>query len=250
MKTLCITNQKGGVAKTTIALLLGQGLIRRGLRVVWIDTDPQGNLTYLAGASDENERNVLTAMLAPNTAMDAVSTAQWGDIIPATEELATQDWTRVSKRNQRLKEVVALLAPHYDYCILDTPPSLGTLTVAALTAADAVIIPALPDVLSLRGIRQLADTVVAVKEATNPSLTVAGIVITRYTKRRTDQRDLAKVLAQAAERLDTKVYTTRIRECVAVVKAQMCRTSIWDYAPQSIAVNDFDAWICEVTEND
>ncbi|MFI3271679.1 MAG: AAA family ATPase [Pseudomonadota bacterium] len=129
--------------------------------------------------------------------------------------------------------------PSYDYCIIDTPPALGILTINALTACDGVIIPAQADMFSLQGISQLHATIQTVKKYCNPSLAIYGIVLTRYNSRAIISRDVADMIQQTAGQLSTKLYAAKIRECTAIKEAQATRQSIFDYAPKSNACVDY-----------
>lgn len=251
MKTYAIINQKGGVGKSTTALSIGAGLISKGFSVLFIDLDAQGNLSYTVGADTAKGYNSLGILQRPETAPQEIQTTTQGDIIASTPALSGADMilTDVGKE-YKLKEALTAFKSNYDYCIIDTPPTLGIVTINALTACDKVIIPAQADVYSLQGISQLNNTVQTVKKYCNPALEVAGIVLTRYNNRAIIKREVAGILESTAEQLDTKLYKSYIRECTAVIESQATRNNIFSYAPKSNAAQDYAALINEILEDE
>lgn len=251
MITVAVTIQKGGDGKTTTAHALGAGLRRRGYRVLFVDTDPSGNLGRIleadkSGAVPETF-HVLTGRA---TAAEAVQHTPGGDLIASTLRLAgaEQDKTLSSiGREYRLRKALEPLSGSYDYCIIDTPPALGILTVNALTAADIVVIPAQADDLSLDAVESLSETIEAVRSYCNPGLRVGGILLTRYNGRTNVTRYLEELIAEAAERLGAKVYETRIRECSYLKETKTMRQDIYTYSPRSNAAKDYNAFVDEFT---
>ena len=149
-------------------------------------------------------------------------------------------------KEYRLKEAIAPVKRKYDYIIIDTPPALGIITTNALTASDTVIIPAQAEIHSIQGIALLSEAITAIKKYTNPALKIAGIVITRYNGRAILSKDMKENLHRTAELLKTKVFSTPIRECIAVKEAQALRQDIFTYAPRSNATKDYNAVIDEL----
>lgn len=249
MQIIAITNQKGGVAKTTTTLAIGAGLARKGHKVLFVDLDAQTNLSYVmeADATGLTGRTSLDVMEGRASASDAIQHTRHGDIIAASPALAGADavLTQVGKE-YRLKEALEPLAPMYDFILLDTPPALGILTVNALTACNGCIIPAQADIYSLQGISQLYNTLQTVKKYCNPSLKVLGILLTRFNSRAIISREAADMIGQAAEQMGSRLYTARIRECTAIKEAQACREDIFTYAPHSNAAADYAALIDEI----
>ena len=241
-----IINQKGGVGKSTTALAIGSGLSLKGYSVLYVDLDAQGNLSYTMGASTQGY-NAMGVLQRPDTARSEVQHTDQGDIIASSPALAGADAVITETgKEYRLKEALESLRGDYDYCIIDTPPALGILTVNALTACGGVIIPAQADIYSLQGISQLNNTLQTVKRYCNPDLTILGIVLTRYNGRAIIRREVAEMLEQTARGLNTKLYNSRIRECTALVEAQATKQNIYTYAPKSNAAADYKALVAEI----
>ncbi|CZE33331.1 sporulation initiation inhibitor Soj homolog [Streptococcus pneumoniae] len=248
MDVITIINQKGGVGKSTTALALGHGLMAEGHRVLFIDLDAQGNISYTLGG-DTSRYNALGVLQLPEIAQSEVQRTGLGDIIPSTPALSGADsiLTETGKE-YKLKEALDALSKtfEYDYVVIDTPPALGILTINALTASKYAIIPAQADIYSLQGITQLNNTIQVVKKYTNPDLKVLGITLTRYNARATLTRELTELLERTAKELDTKVFKTRIRENIAVKEAQAVRQNLYEYAPNSNASKDYQALTKEI----
>ena len=253
MKVIAVNNQKGGTGKTTTAAALGFALYHRGFNVLLIDLDAQGNLSYTVNA-EGGRYGIFGAMERPETVQQEIQPAcsdeKGGkiDIIPSTERLAIAEkiFTEIGKE-YKLKEALQNIdSSAYDYVIIDTPPALSILSINALAAADTVIIPAQADIYSLQGITQISSTISTVRKYCNSRLTIDGIVLTRYNSRTTISKDLAAALAQTAEKLSTKVYDTRIRECTAIKEAQALRKDIFVYAPKSNAAEDYKSLTNEI----
>lgn len=241
-----IINQKGGVGKSTTALAIGAGLSLKGYSVLYVDLDAQGNLSYTMGA-DTQGYNAMGVLQRPETAKAEVQHTDQGDIIASSPALAGADAVITETgKEYRLKEALESLRGIYDYCIIDTPPALGILTVNALTACSGVIIPAQADIYSLQGISQLNNTLQTVKRYCNPELSILGIVLTRYNGRAIIRREVAEMLEQTARGLNTKLYNSRIRECTALVEAQATKQNIYSYAPRSNAAADYKALVAEI----
>ena len=245
-KALAIINQKGGVGKSTTALAIGAGLSLKGYSVLFIDLDAQGNLSYTLGA-DTKGYNAMGVLERPETAKEEIQHTPQGDIIASSPKLAGADkLLEETGKGYRLKEALDSLQGAYDYIIVDTPPALGILTINALTACTGAIIPAQADIYSLQGIAQLNSTIETVKKYCNPSLSIMGIVLTRFNGRSIIRREVAEMLERTAEQLHTKLYTSKIRECTALVEAQATKQNIYSYAPRSNATADYKALVDEI----
>lgn len=242
LKTIVVGNQKGGVGKSTTVHALGAGLALRGWRVLYVDLDPQGNLSHTLRAQPGHTINqVLCGSLATQ---DAIQKVSGGDLIPSSPFLSGAD-IELRRREHQLHKTLATVAAHYDACVIDTPPALGALTVNALTAADCLLIPAQADAYSLQAISQLKLTMDAVKRHTNPSLRVTGILLTRYNARSVLSRDMHDMIVEAAHALGTSVFTTIIREGVAIREAQATQKDIFAYAPKSNTALDYALFVDE-----
>ena len=247
MKTIAIINQKGGVAKTSTAASIGAGLHRRGNKVLLIDLDPQRNLTYSMQAESVGALEIL---LHPGEIEARIQETPSGiDFIGAAERLAGAEGTFTQTgKEYRLKESLQHIEGKYDYCIIDTPPSVGLLTVNALTAASGCIIPAQPDIYSQQGIIQLKETIENVRTYCNPALKVYGILLTRWNGRTTIAKNFMERIEGEAAGLDTTLFNTKIRECVSLRESQAMQQSIFEYDPKSNAAADYDALIDEILE--
>ena len=249
-KAIAVINQKGGVGKSTTALAIGAGLSLKGYSVLFIDLDAQGNLSYTLGA-DTKGYNAMGVLERPETAKEEIQHTPQGDIIASSPKLAGADkLLEETGKEYRLKEALDSLQGAYDYIIVDTPPALGILTINALTACTGAIIPAQADIYSLQGIGQLNSTIETVKKYCNPSLSIMGIVITRFNGRSIIRREVAEMLEHTADQLHTKLYSSKIRECTALVEAQATKQNIYSYAPRSNATADYKALVDEIIKGE
>ena len=249
-KAIAVINQKGGVGKSTTALAIGAGLSLKGYSVLFIDLDAQGNLSYTLGA-DTKGYNAMGVLERPETAKEEIQHTPQGDIIASSPKLAGADkLLEETGKEYRLKEALDSLQGAYDYIIVDTPPALGILTINALTACTGAIIPAQADIYSLQGIGQLNSTIETVKKYCNPSLSIMGIVITRFNGRSIIRREVAEMLERTADQLHTKLYSSKIRECTALVEAQATKQNIYSYAPRSNATADYKALVDEIIKGE
>lgn len=245
-KTLAIINQKGGVGKSTTALMLAAGLTRKGYSVLIVDLDAQCDLTYTTGANMDGA-TALGVLTGEIKAQDAIQHTESGDLIPANKALAGADaFITDTGKEYRLKEALEPIAGRYDYVVVDTPPALGILTINALTACNSVIIPAQADIYSLQGIEQLAETMKPVKKYCNHDLSIEGILLTRYSPRSVLSREVAGLASQLAAKIGTKLFKTTIREAIAVKESQISQKSLYSYAPKAKVTEDFDRFIAEL----
>lgn len=249
MQTLTIAQRKGGTGKTTTAHAIGAALAARGDRVLFVDLDAQANLSYITNAGDAefNALDVLTGRAGAAEAAIPLKTIRGASIITATPRLAGTDATITgARREYRLADALAQIAGDFDYCIIDTPPALGALTVNALTASDRVIIPCLADVLSIQALAQIAETIGAIQATSNPRLQIAGILLTRYQPRQVLTRDAAQALNAAAAKIGARVFKTAIRETVSIREAQATATDVFTYSPRSAGATDYSQLIAEL----
>jgi len=251
-RIITIAQQKGGTGKTTTALAFGAGLAQRGHRVLFIDLDPQCNLTASLAFEGGGKTALDFLATGETAAIRTLSGIPGASIIPGDAMLAARDFSRESNLitprtpERTLKERIKTAARGFDRIVIDTPPGLGTLTVNALTAATAVVIPCLADVFSIMATRQIAQTIEAVKARANPALKVAGILLTRYSARQILSREIAETLAKTADAMGTRLLEARIRESLALREAQARKLPIFDYAPRSNGAKDYNQAIDEV----
>lgn len=254
MVTVAIVNQKGGVGKTTTAAHLAWGLARKKHKVLVIDLDPQGNLSYIMGA-----RNGITTPTVLDWLELSDNDYPWNkicqhlksgvDIIPANALLngAEAALAQLNKHNA-LERRLRTLKHEYEFCIIDCSPSVGELSVNAMFAADKLLVPMLEDNFSIDAINQLFNTVLEVncvrKGKGFPELTFNGFLITNSDKRRNTEEyvDNFNALAQAAE---STVYNVVIRSCSALKKIQECQSSIWEFNPRSNGAADYSTFVDE-----
>lgn len=242
-----IINQKGGVGKTTTAHALGAGIFMKGFKVLLLDLDAQGNLSHSLGAVLRGHMSTMDVLIKEISAEDAIVHGEGLTFIPSSPALAGADMLiSQTGKEYRLKEALEPILQYYDYIVIDTPPALGILTVNALTACTKAIIPAQADIYSLQGIGQLYGTIEAVRHYCNPNLKIMGILLTRYSPRSILTRDITNMIGQTAERLETVVYKTTIREAVAIKEAQAQQMDIFSYAPKGKATDDYRMFVEEV----
>lgn len=244
MRTIAIYNRKGGVGKTATAHAIGAGLSLRGYKTLFIDLDPQANLTYELGADEEAPITSMEVLGGEATAEDAIQHTEGGDIIAGSEYLTEAD--KDIEGAYRLRDALESIAGNYDYCIIDTPPALGIIAINALTASQSIIIPAGAGAHSLKGLKRLNETIEIIREHTNPELKVEGILVTLYRGGTTLAKDMRINLEEMAEQLNTKVFSTPIRENVDIAEAQTMQRDIFSYSPKSNGARDYNALIDEL----
>ena len=224
-RTIAIVNQKGGVAKTTTTLNLGAELEKAGNKVLLVDFDPQSSLTIALGQFDENIPSIADLMQLEIEDRDLLNKEDiminiYGmDLLPGSIVLASTELFLINAtcREQILKTVLAKYKKEYDYILIDCGPSLGMLTINALTAADSVIIPVEAEYLSAKGMELLLRSVVMTKRKLNPSLKIDGILITRVDKRNNLSGQIIKMVRDAYESLN--IFDSQIPERIAVGKS-------------------------------
>ena len=220
-RILAVTNQKGGVGKTTTSVNLAAGLVQSGMRVLLVDLDPQGNATMGSGIDKRNLETSIYQVLLGLATVDSVlrsSTVGGYDLIPANRDLAGAEVELVDleQRESRLKRALETVAERYDFILIDCPPALNLLTVNGLVAADAVMIPMQCEYYALEGLSDLVNTIKKIRQHLNPRLEIEGLLRTMYDPRNT----LAQhVSAQLQDHFGDKVYSTVIPRNVRLAEA-------------------------------
>ncbi len=240
MNVLAISNQKGGVGKTTTAISLAAALVEKGSRVLLIDLDPQGNATSGLGISKDQPHSIYGVLVRDEPLSEAVQpTAMAGfDLLPSSPEMAGAEVELVPlmAREFRLREALGREAAGYDTVLIDCPPSLGLLTVNALAAADAVLVPVQCEYYALEGLAQLLDTIEAVRERLNEKLEVLAIVLTMEDRR---NRLSMQVIDEVRKHFPKLVARARIPRTVRLAEAPSHGKPISVYDPHSRAAKAY-----------
>ena len=235
-KIISISNHKGGVGKTTSAINIGAGLNKLKKRVLLIDLDPQANLSQSLGLIDQ-ERNIYGA-LRGEYKLQPIEIVKGLDVIPSTLDLsgAEVEMSSEAGREYILKEIIEPLLPGYDYILIDSPPSLGLLTINALTASDEVLIPLQAQYLAIQGLTKLLEIIDKIQRRLNKELRVGGVFITQYDGRKILNRDVVDIINTHFKEL---VFNTKIRDNVALAEAPTQGIDIFRYNPKSNGAQDY-----------
>jgi len=246
-KIVAITNQKGGVGKTTTSLSLLDALRIRGFHVLGVDLDPQGSLGFSAGLNIENIPTLYDVFKGKIPVEKAIAHTEIGDFLPSNILLsATEQEFNSPGREFLLRNELEKILHNYDYVIIDTPPALNILTVNAYVAAEGLIIPMAPEILSLLGISQIRETIDSVRRYYNPGLEVLGILLNRYSSRLLLNREVEEMTTQIAKKLNTVVFESKIRTGIAVAECPAHGESVLTYAPSSRPARDFQELLDEL----
>ena len=246
---ITLTNQKGGVGKTTSSSALISGLTKKNKRVLGIDLDPQGNLGFSLGIEIEECATIYEAFKGEADLIDTIKRTDFGDIIPSNILLSSAELTFSNEgREYILKNLLKKIEKFYDYIIIDTPPALNILTVNAYVASNGLIIPMIPDILSLMGVSQIKETIESVKNYYNPNLNLLGILLTKFNSRLNLSKEVLEMAENIAELLETKVFKIKIRNGVSAAEAPAHGESIFQYAPKSNPALDYNKFVKEVIE--
>lgn len=247
-KIIAVANNKGGVGKSTTTANLGAALAMKSKCVLVVDTDPQANLTAALLDIDEKpiEVSIYDAM-SGSAPLPVHNVSPNLDIVPADIALAAAEIDLVSRRAREfvLKKLLSPIVGNYDFVLIDCAPSLGLITLNALSMADSVLIPLTGEALPMRGLAMLDNYISDVVADLNPALHVGGVVVTRFNNRKLN----SVVLSTIAERYGDKVLKSRIRENISIAEAPLAHCSIFEYAPESNGAADYMALATEILQS-
>jgi chromosome partitioning protein len=237
-RVIAFANQKGGVAKTTSTINLAVALQEQGLRVLIVDLDPQGNLTMSQGLNPDSIERSMFDVLVHRLPISEVIHEREVDLAVSSIDLAGAELALSSQigRERALEKSLGHVKSDYDYVLIDTPPSLGLLTINALVASDGVIVPVQCEYLSLRGLVQLENTLSMIRENLNPDVKIVGILPTMFDGRTLHSKEAVEILT---ENFGPLVFNTRIRKTVRYAEAPVKGSSVLKYDPRGPAADAY-----------
>jgi chromosome partitioning protein len=247
-RVIAFANQKGGVAKTTTTLNLAAAFAEEGHRVLCVDMDPQGNLTMSQGIDPDALELSMYDVLVHGASIREVIRRREIDVACASIDLAGAELAMSMKigRERSLEKALVAIADDYDFVCIDTPPSLGLLTINALTAAHKVIVPVQCEYLSMRGLVQLQNTLAMIRENLNPDVDIEGILPTLVDTRTLHAKEAIELLE---ENFGDRVFASRIRKTVRFAEAPVRGMSVLKYDPKGTAADAYRQLAKEVLTN-
>jgi chromosome partitioning protein len=247
-KVIAFANQKGGVAKTTTTLNLSAAFAEEGHKVLCIDMDPQGNLTMSQGIDPDTVETSIYDVLVNKTPISEIIVHREIDVAVASIDLAGAEMALSSQigRERALDKALNEVRDVYDFICIDTPPSLGLLTINALTAADKVIVPVQCEYLSMRGLIQLQNTLEMIRENLNPDVDIEGILPTLVDSRTLHAKEAIELLE---ENFGDRVFASRIKKTIRFAEAPVKGMSVLKYDPDGIAAQSYRDLAQEVIAN-
>ncbi|HZH24423.1 MAG TPA: ParA family protein [Solirubrobacteraceae bacterium] len=247
-KVIAFANQKGGVAKTTTTLNLAAAFVEQGHRVLCVDMDPQGNLTMSQGIDPDAVEQSMYDVLVHDLPIREVVRRREVDVACSSIDLAGAEIAMSMKigRERSLAKALHPILEDYDFICIDTPPSLGLLTINALTAADQVIVPVQCEYLSMRGLIQLQSTLSMIQENLNPDVVIAGILPTMVDTRTLHAKEAIEILE---ENFGDRLFGARIKKTVRFAEAPVKGMSVLKYEPNGTAADAYRQLAKEVLSN-
>lgn len=252
-KIIAVANQKGGCGKTTTTICFAQELRGRKKKVLVIDTDPQCNTTDFYQAEVEDQNTVADILYGDVPAADCIQHKQYGDIIPSDKELSNaESMTRPDEmRFLHLKKSLKGIKDQYDYIIIDTPPAIGVLLKNVLATADEILIPIEESGWSVKGLMDLNDAVTMAENTTNENLHIAGLLVIKAKKNTRRSRRIEETSEMLAEKMNTRLFHTKIRESVRTSEALTeYGIPLWEYAPGSTTQLDYEDFVNEFLKDE
>lgn len=242
-KVIAITNHKGGVGKTTSAINIGAGLCKLGKKILLIDLDPQANLSQSLGIRDPSQ--TIYGSIQGKYPLQPVTVLKGLDVVPSTLDLSGAEIELSSEtgREYILRELFESIKGSYDFIIIDSPPSLGLLTVNALTSANEILIPLQAQYLALQGLTKLLEIVEKIQKRLNKGLQIGGVFITQFDSRKILNRNVEEAIRS---HFNNTVYKTKIRDNVALAEAPTKGQDIYRYSPDSYGAQDYLALCKEI----
>jgi len=247
-KVIALANQKGGVAKTTTTLNLAVAFAEEGHRVLCCDMDPQGNLTMSQGIDPDTVETSMYDVLVHQMPIREVIRRREIDVACSSIDLAGAELAMAAQigRERALQKAFATIEDDYDFIFIDTPPSLGLLTINALTAADKVIVPVQCEYLSMRGLIQLQNTLSMIRENLNPNVEIQGILPTLVDTRTLHAKEAIEMLE---ENFGDRVFASRIKKTIRFAEAPVKGMSVLKYDPDGMAAHSYRELAKEVLGN-
>jgi chromosome partitioning protein len=235
-KVISISNHKGGVGKTTSAINIGAGLNKLKKKVLLIDLDPQANLSQSLGVVEPDK--TIYGALRGEYKLQPIEIVKGLELVPSTLDLsgAEVEMSGEAGREYILRELIEPLRASYDYILIDSPPSLGLLTINSFTASDEILIPLQAQYLALQGLTKLLEVVDKIKRRLNKGLKIGGVFITQYDNRKVLNRDVAQTIKA---HFKDEVFKTKIRDNIALAEAPAQGVDIFRYNPKSYGAEDY-----------
>jgi chromosome partitioning protein len=247
-RVITFANQKGGVAKTTTTLNLAVAFVEKGFRVLCVDMDPQGNLTMSQGIDPDSLQKSMYDVLVHHVSIREVIRRREVDVACASIDLAGAEiaMSTMIGRERSLEKALKAIDDDYDFVCIDTPPSLGLLTINALTAADKVIVPVQCEYLSMRGLIQLQNTMQMIRDNLNPHVEIEGILPTLMDMRTVHAKEAIEILE---ENFGDRVFASRIKKTIRFAEAPVKGMSVLKYDPDGMAAQSYRDLAKEVLGN-